>query len=89
MMPGGEDGVCYREGLVVKENFQMCDITNRKILDQLKDKKAQATFSCNAEREECNFQFWVDQRESFDCALENSEWSASATESQNSTHYKC
>jgi ABC-type multidrug transport system ATPase subunit len=89
MMPGGEDGVCYREGLVVKENFQMCDITNRKILDQLKDKKAQATFSCNAEQEECNFQFWVDQRESFYCALENCEWSASATESSNSTHYKC
>ena len=89
MMPNGEDGVCYREGLVVNENYQMCDITNRKIMDQLKDKKAQATFSCNADRHECNFQFWVDQRESFYCALEKCEWSASASESQNSTYYKC
>jgi ABC-type multidrug transport system ATPase subunit len=89
MMPNGEDGVCYREGLVVKENYQMCDITNRKIMDQLKDKKAQATFSCNAEREECNFQFWVDQRESFYCGLENCEWSAEATDTKNTTSYKC
>lgn len=56
MMPEGSDGVCFREGVVVKENHQICDITNRKILDQLKEKKPQATFSCNAEREECNFQ---------------------------------
>lgn len=89
MMPNGEDGVCYREGLVVNENFQMCDITNRKILDQLKEKKAQATFSCNAERHECNFQFWVDQRESFYCALDECEWSAEATDTKNSTNYRC
>jgi len=56
MMPEGEGGVCYREGLVVNENFQMCDITNKKIVDQLKEQKPQATFSCNAETEECNFQ---------------------------------
>lgn len=56
MMPDGEGGVCYREGLVVNENYQMCDITNKKILDQLKEQKPQATFSCNAARKECNFQ---------------------------------
>jgi hypothetical protein len=56
MMPEGEGGVCYKDGQLVKENFQICDITNKKILDQLKDKKPQATFSCNAETEECNFQ---------------------------------
>jgi hypothetical protein len=56
LMPENEDGVCYREGLVVKENFQMCDITNKKIKELLKERKAQATFSCNAEAEECNFQ---------------------------------
>ena len=55
-MPEGEDGVCFKEGLLVKENYQICDITNRKILDQLKDQKPQATFACNAETEECNFQ---------------------------------
>jgi len=56
LMPDDEEGVCYKDGVVVNENFQMCDITNRKIIDQLKDQKAQATFSCNAERAECNFQ---------------------------------
>lgn len=56
LMPEGEGGVCYKQALVVNENYQMCDVTNRKILDQLKDKKPQATFSCKAEDETCNFQ---------------------------------
>lgn len=55
LMPEGEGGVCF-DGIAVKENYQMCDITNRKILDQLKDQIPQATFSCNAETEKCNFQ---------------------------------
>ncbi|KAI7200630.1 hypothetical protein KC316_g2593, partial [Hortaea werneckii] len=90
MPPGQEDeAVCYREGLVVNENFQMCDITNKKILDQLKTQKPQATFSCNAERHECNFQFWVDQKESFYCALDNCEWNSEATDIRNKTTYRC
>lgn len=90
MPPGQEDeAVCYREGLVVNENFQMCDITNKKILDQLKTQKPQATFSCNAERHECNFQFWVDQKESFYCALDNCEWNSEATDTRNKTTYRC
>ncbi|KAF2089160.1 transporter, ABC superfamily [Saccharata proteae CBS 121410] len=89
MMPEGVDGVCYREGLVVQENYQMCDITNRKILDQLKDQKPQATFSCNSETEECNFQFWVDQKESFYCALDTCAFSGTAEENRNTTKYTC
>ncbi|KAG9832685.1 hypothetical protein KCU77_g12747, partial [Aureobasidium melanogenum] len=87
MMPEGNGGVCYREGLVVNENYQICDITNRKILDQLKEKKPQATFSCNADRKECNFQFWVDQVESFYCALDTCTWSSKAEPNRNSTSY--
>lgn len=56
LMPENEGGVCVKEGPLVNENYQMCDITNKKILDQLKDKKPQATFSCNKESGECNFQ---------------------------------
>lgn len=56
LMPEGEGGVCYQHGVVVNENYQMCDVTNRKILDQLKEKKPQVTFSCRAEDETCNFQ---------------------------------
>lgn len=55
-MPDSEGGVCFKDGQLVHENFQMCDITNRKILDQLKDQKPQATFSCDQESGECNFQ---------------------------------
>lgn len=91
LMPPGQEkeGVCYREGLVQNENYQICDITNRKIRDMLKEQKPQATFSCNAEREECNFQFWVDQQESFYCGLDNCRSSAETTEDHNSTSYKC
>ncbi|KAK5000846.1 FAD-dependent urate hydroxylase, partial [Cryomyces antarcticus] len=88
-MPEGKDGICYREGLVVNENYQMCDITNRKILDQLKDQKPQATFSCNAKKEECNFQFWVDQKESFYCALDTCSWTGTAEHDRNTTSYEC
>ena len=56
LMPEGKEGVCYKERIVVKENHQMCDVTNRKIQDQLKEKKPQITFACNAEDETCNFQ---------------------------------
>ena len=56
LMPGGEGGVCYKHGKVVRKNYQNCDITNRKILDQLKEQKPQATFSCDAEDDTCNFQ---------------------------------
>ncbi|KAF2863333.1 hypothetical protein K470DRAFT_211043 [Piedraia hortae CBS 480.64] len=91
MMPPGQtdDAVCYQGGLAVNENFQMCDITNRKILDQLKEKKPQATFSCNSERNDCNFQFWVDQKESFYCSLDDCSWKAEATETSNTTSYRC
>lgn len=55
-MPDKTGGVCYKSGVVVKENYQMCDVTNRKIMDQLKEKKPQITFSCNGEEETCDFQ---------------------------------
>ena len=55
-MPEGKGGVCYKQAAVVNENYQMCDVTNRKILDQLKEQKPQVTFSCNAKDETCNFQ---------------------------------
>lgn len=89
MTPEGEGGVCYKQGVVVKENYQMCNITNRKILDQLKEKKPQATFSCNAEYQTCNFQFWVDQKESFYCALNTCSWEANDYSDRNTTKYQC
>lgn len=62
LMPDKEGGVCYQNGEVVKENYQMCDVTNRKILDILDGKIPQATFTCNAEEETCEFQCKQDPR---------------------------
>ncbi|KAF2007261.1 hypothetical protein P154DRAFT_479984 [Amniculicola lignicola CBS 123094] len=89
LMPEGKDGVCYTDGQLVKENFQICDITNRKILDLLKEKKPQATFSCNEESHECNFQFWIGQKESFYCALDTCSSSWTAASDRNTTEYRC
>jgi ABC-type multidrug transport system ATPase subunit len=67
----------------------MCDVTNRKIVDQLKDKKPQVTFSCKTEDLTCNFQFWVDRRESFYCALDECEFSQDIGYDRNTTNYRC
>lgn len=56
LMPEMNGGVCYQGGIVQKENFQMCDVTNQKIKDQLDPRIPQATLSCNAQRKYCNFQ---------------------------------
>ena len=56
LMPTDEGGVCYKEPRLVRRNHQICDVTNRKIVDQLKEQNPQITFSCNAEDETCNFQ---------------------------------
>lgn len=29
LVPGGEGGVCYKQGIAVKHNFQQCDVTSR------------------------------------------------------------
>ncbi|KAL8872503.1 MAG: hypothetical protein Q9174_001874 [Haloplaca sp. 1 TL-2023] len=89
MMPEGKDGICYKEGIVVKENHQMCDVTNRKILDQLKEQKPQITFACNAEDATCNFQFWVGKVESFYCDLDTCAFSSKTEYDKNTTRYEC
>ncbi|KAI0976907.1 hypothetical protein F4678DRAFT_128699 [Xylaria arbuscula] len=89
LMETGEDGVCYQNGEVVKNNYQMCSVTNEKILSMLDGQIPQATFTCDKETGFCDFQFWVDRVESFFCHLENCESSATFTADQNSTDYKC
>ncbi|EPS30476.1 hypothetical protein PDE_05427 [Penicillium oxalicum 114-2] len=89
MMPEGEGGRCYKQGVTVKENFQMCDVNNRKIVDQLDGRKPQVTFSCKDEDKTCNFQFWVAQKESFYCELDTCDWGIQNDYDTNTTHYKC
>jgi hypothetical protein len=56
MMPTKDGGVCYQNGEVVHENYQMCDVTNKNILSLLDGRRPQVTFSCNAEDATCAFQ---------------------------------
>ncbi|RMD41903.1 hypothetical protein DV735_g3247, partial [Chaetothyriales sp. CBS 134920] len=84
-----DKGVCYNKGLVVHDNYQMCNVTNRPILDQIAPRIPQVTFSCNAAEETCNFQFWVDQKESFYCALDTCTWKARSSNLRNTTRYEC
>ncbi|KAJ8100531.1 hypothetical protein POJ06DRAFT_106161 [Lipomyces tetrasporus] len=88
-MPDGTGGACYTGGMAVKENFQMCNVTNRKILDILEGKLPQVTFSCNRTSESCNFQFWIDEIESFYCGLNNCDFTAESTGTTNKTSYEC
>jgi len=56
LMPQGMNGTCYKGGLTVKRNYQMCQVINRKIIDQLDPKVAEVTFSCKKEEATCAFQ---------------------------------
>ena len=88
-MPDDTGGICHKEPQLVKENHQMCDVTNRKIIDQLKDRKPQITFSCNAEDETCNFQFWIGRDESFYCGLDACKFESVNEWDRNTTKYSC
>lgn len=51
-----EGGVCYKEPLVVKKNYQNCRVTNQAIKDLLNERVPEATFACDAANKTCNFQ---------------------------------
>ncbi|KAH8776158.1 ABC transporter-like protein [Hyaloscypha finlandica] len=89
MMPTKDGGVCYQNGEVVHENYQMCDVTNKNILSLLDGRRPQVTFSCNAEDATCAFQFWVEHRESFYCELNTCTSSNANDYDQNATNYRC
>lgn len=80
---------CYTGGQTVFENHQMCDVTNRKILDMLPDRPPQVTFSCNKPARTCGFQFWTAQVESFYCALDQCDMSLKVGYDYNTTVYSC
>jgi ABC-type multidrug transport system ATPase subunit/ABC-type multidrug transport system permease subunit len=75
--------------MIVHENYQMCKVTNKKILDMLQGKIPEVTFACNKTESKCSFQFWVDQTESFYCGLENCEFDWDMEPTTNMTRYEC
>ncbi|KAI0707291.1 hypothetical protein C8Q76DRAFT_629011 [Earliella scabrosa] len=92
--PTGDDDrvgnmTCYKGGETVFNNHQMCDVTNRKILDMLPDRPPQVTFSCDKESDQCHFQFWTAQVESFYCQLSQCESRAQHGPERNQTFYDC
>ncbi|KAJ1915964.1 (ABC) transporter [Tieghemiomyces parasiticus] len=89
MMPEGINGTCYKGGLVVKENFQMCNVTNRKIVDMLPGEPPQVTFACQRDAATCSFQFWIKELESFYCQLSDCEFSENRGYDHNDTFYQC
>ncbi|KAJ4493576.1 hypothetical protein C8J55DRAFT_447216 [Lentinula edodes] len=81
---------CYTGGETVFQNHQMCDVTNRKILDQVGDNRpVQVTFSCDKNEATCSFQFWVDEIESFYCGLNECSSEITPGYDFNTTSYKC
>ncbi|RUS29334.1 putative ABC transporter, partial [Jimgerdemannia flammicorona] len=57
----GQNGTCYRGGVTVFENHQMCNVTNRKIIDTLAGQIPQVTFSCSKKESTCDFQCGLDR----------------------------
>ncbi|TFK27959.1 ATP-dependent permease [Coprinopsis marcescibilis] len=80
---------CYKGGETVYSNHQMCDVTNRKIIDMLPERPPQVTFSCDKADKTCAFQFWTAQVESFYCALDQCESSVEPGYDFNITSYNC
>ncbi|TFK93640.1 hypothetical protein K466DRAFT_537493 [Polyporus arcularius HHB13444] len=92
--PTGDDDrvgnmTCYKGGETVFNNHQMCDVTNRKILDMLPDRPPQVTFSCDKESDMCHFQFWTAQVESFYCQLSECDSRLDPGVDKNTTVYAC
>ncbi|KAJ8295972.1 ABC transporter G family member [Rhodotorula toruloides] len=84
-----DKAVCYKEGYGVKEVYQMCDVTNRKILDMLSNRPPQVTFTCDMPSQTCGFQFWIGRVESFYCGLDNCTVKHDVGFEANSTEYRC
>ncbi|KAF8625236.1 hypothetical protein AX17_006902, partial [Amanita inopinata Kibby_2008] len=80
---------CYKGGETVFNNHQMCNVTNRKILDMLPGRPPQVTFSCDSHERTCAFQFWTAEVESFYCALDECSSQTQPGYDTNTTTYAC
>lgn len=85
----GENGTCYQGGATIQQSFQECDVTNQKIVDMLPDRPPKVTFSCDKSDATCNFQFWIGERESFYCGLEECDESIEIGSNSNRTTTDC
>ncbi|XBW38381.1 hypothetical protein QEN19_003968 [Hanseniaspora menglaensis] len=79
--------VCNQNGIIVKKLYQACDVTNPKIIELLPKQKPQVSFHCDKLAEECYFQFWTNQVESFYCGFDTCAFDFDLN--KNISHYKC
>ncbi|KAJ7366474.1 hypothetical protein DFH08DRAFT_168098 [Mycena albidolilacea] len=89
--PDPEGMTCYKGGDAVFSTHQICNVTNRLILQEAEGQPVQATFSCDARSETCAFQLWIAEVESFYCALEECVAKTASTSEGfvKSTTYAC
>lgn len=80
-------GTCYKKGIIVNKLYQGCNVTNKKILEILKGRLPQISFSCDKKKSSCDFQFWIDQIESFYCNLDTCSFDYDLN--TNTSHYSC
>ncbi|CAG7855102.1 ABC transporter G family member ARB_01379 {ECO:0000305} Short=ABC transporter ARB_01379 {ECO:0000305}; Flags: Precursor [Serendipita indica DSM 11827] len=80
---------CYKGGVNVRNQHQMCNVTNKNIVDALPGRPPQVTFSCNAANETCAFQFWIGKVESFYCGLEKCTSDIEYGYNKNTTFANC
>lgn len=86
---GAANMTCYKGGETVFQNHQICNVTNRKILDMLPDRPPEVTFSCDNDDRTCQFQFWTAQVESFYCSLDACTSDVEIGHDTNTTKYSC
>ncbi|KAJ7810572.1 hypothetical protein B0H13DRAFT_2384532 [Mycena leptocephala] len=91
--PGGggkvpRDMVCYKGGETVFSIHQMCNVTNRGIVE-VAGRPVQVTSSCDATSKTCLFQLWAAEVESFYCALDQCSFKTTSSYEANSTTYAC
>ncbi|CCE66069.1 hypothetical protein TPHA_0O01000 [Tetrapisispora phaffii CBS 4417] len=80
------EGTCNKNGMIVNKINSNCNVVNSKILKILNGKIPQITFICDKNENKCNFQFWIDQVESFYCDLNTCQFDIDLQNNQTSYH---
>ncbi|KAL2912287.1 FAD-dependent urate hydroxylase [Polyrhizophydium stewartii] len=89
LVPGGQNGSCYNSMNPVFKNHVLCDVTNKAIVDALKERTPQLSLDCDKTSSTCDFQFWAGQLESFYCHMQECSFSQENTATSNRTVFNC
>eukprot|EP00158_Paraphelidium_tribonemae_P008650 Partr_v1_DN28639_c1_g1_i1_m50047 putative (ABC) transporter len=91
--PAGVPSVCYKDAIPVNHMYLACGVENRALKALLGDKKADVTFTCltGSDKDEgfCQFEFWVNHRESFACHMNDCDFTHEYVNGVNRTEGAC